>query len=228
MEGIAALSLILFVSLYRRLIKPYHILLNGMELLNEQDFSNRLRLVGNDEANRLIEIFNRMMTELKNERLQVRETNRFLDLLIRASPQGVVILDFDERISEINPAGLRLLKINDIETVKGKKIGESDFKLDVYKRQVWIPYTASPGYERSYYDVMLLARNTADFPKIREEVNEAKRKLDFEKSPKFVDFAGPRDHRALATVSARGTTSEQISDYARKTRRRTVFLFRCV
>ena len=81
MEGIAALSLILFVSLYRRLIKPYHILLNGMELLNEQDFSNRLRLVGNDEANRLIEIFNRMMTELKNERLQVRETNRFLDLL---------------------------------------------------------------------------------------------------------------------------------------------------
>ena len=74
MEGIAALSLILFVSLYRRLIKPYHILLNGMELLNEQDFSNRLRLVGNDEANRLIEIFNRMMTELKNERLQVRET----------------------------------------------------------------------------------------------------------------------------------------------------------
>ena len=98
MEGIAALSLILFVSLYRRLIKPYHILLNGMELLNEQDFSNRLRLVGNDEAN-------------------------------RASPQGVVILDFDERISEINPAGLRLLKINDIETVKGKKIGESDFKL---------------------------------------------------------------------------------------------------
>lgn len=129
MEGIAALSLILFVSLYRRLIKPYHILLNGMELLNEQDFSNRLRLVGNDEANRLIEIFNRMMTELKNERLQVRETNRFLDLLIRASPQGVVILDFDERISEINPAGLILLKINDIETVKGKKIGESDFKL---------------------------------------------------------------------------------------------------
>ncbi len=121
MEGIAALSLILFVSLYRRLIKPYHILLNGMELLNEQDFSNRLRLVGNDEANRLIEIFHRMMTELKNERLQVRETNRFLDLLIRASPQGVVILDFDERISEINPAGLRLLKINDIETVKGKK-----------------------------------------------------------------------------------------------------------
>lgn len=38
MEGIAALSLILFVSLYRRLIKPYHILLNGMELLNEQVF----------------------------------------------------------------------------------------------------------------------------------------------------------------------------------------------
>lgn len=129
MEGIAVLSLALFASLYLRLIKPYQILLNGMELLNEQDFSHRLRSVGNSEANRLIEIFNRMMTELKNERLQVRETNRFLDLLIQASPQGVIVMDFDERISAVNQAGLRLLKIDDIETVRGKKPGESGCRL---------------------------------------------------------------------------------------------------
>lgn len=91
--------------------------------------------------------------------------------------------------------------------------------------EVWIPYTARPGYERSFYDIMLLARNTADFPKIREEVNEVKRKLDFEKSPKFVDFAGTRDHRTLATVGDRGTTSEHMNDRIRKTHRRTAFLF---
>ena len=88
-EGITILALVLFIVLYRRLVRPYRILLDGIGLLHEQDFSSRLRPVANREANQLIEVFNRMITELKNERLQVREKNRFLDLLIQASPQGV-------------------------------------------------------------------------------------------------------------------------------------------
>ena len=89
--------------------------------------------------------------------------------------------------------------------------------------RIWIPYTSKPGYEQAYYNVMLLAANVSDFPKIRQEVNEAKRKLDFEKSPKFVDFSGARTH--LVTVRDRGTTSEAVNDRIQKTRRRTVFLF---
>lgn len=91
--------------------------------------------------------------------------------------------------------------------------------------RIWIPYTSKPGYEQAYYNVMLLAANVSDFPKIRQEVNEAKRKLDFEKSPKFVDFSGARTHRVLVTVRNRGTTSEAVNDRIQKTRRRTVFLF---
>ena len=91
--------------------------------------------------------------------------------------------------------------------------------------RIWIPYTSKPGYEQAYYNVMLLAANVSDFPKIRQEVNEAKRKLDFEKSPKFVDFSGARTHRLLVTVRDRGTTSEAVNDRIQKTRRRTVFLF---
>ena len=91
--------------------------------------------------------------------------------------------------------------------------------------RIWITYTSKPGYEQAYYNVMLLAANVSDFPKIRQEVNEAKRKLDFEKSPKFVDFSGARTHRVLVTVRDRGTTSEAVNDRIQKTRRRTVFLF---
>ena len=91
--------------------------------------------------------------------------------------------------------------------------------------RIWIPYTSKPGYEQAYYNVMLLAANVSDFPKIRQEVNEAKRKLDFEKSPKFVDFSGARTHWVLVTVRDRGTTSEAVNDRIQKTRRRTVFLF---
>lgn len=128
-EGITILALVLFIVLYRRLVRPYRILLDGIGLLHEQDFSSRLRPVANREANQLIEVFNRMITELKNERLQVREKNRFLDLLIQASPQGVIILDFDNKISEINPAGQRLLQIKDTEQIKGLRIAESGIRM---------------------------------------------------------------------------------------------------
>lgn len=128
-EGVGLLALILFIILYRRLIKPYQILSDGMELLREQDFSSRLRPVPSAEANKLVEMFNKMMDQLKNERLQVREKNHFLDLLIQASPQGVIILDFDERISDVNRSGLRLLNITDVNTMLGKKL--SDLNMDL-------------------------------------------------------------------------------------------------
>ncbi len=76
-ESFSFIIILFFILLYRRLIKPYQILLNGMDLLNESDFSSLLRPIQNNEANRLIEVFNRMMNQLKNERLQVREKTSF-------------------------------------------------------------------------------------------------------------------------------------------------------
>lgn len=129
LEITGVLAILLFFILYRKLVKPYQVISNGMELLKEQDFSTRLRPIANSEANKLIEIFNRMMDQLKDERLQVREKNQFLDLLIKASPQGVIILDFDEKITEINPAGLKLLNILNSDSVIGKKPEETDIPM---------------------------------------------------------------------------------------------------
>jgi len=128
-EGIALLGIILFIILYRRLIRPYRIIADGMDLLKEQDFSTRLRPISDSEANKLITVFNRMMDSLKEERLQVREKNHFLDLLIKASPQGVLILDFDENITDINPAGMKLLNIKDKSLVINRKIKETGINI---------------------------------------------------------------------------------------------------
>lgn len=38
---------------------------SGMELLREQDFSSRLSHVGQQEADRVVNVFNRMMEQLK-------------------------------------------------------------------------------------------------------------------------------------------------------------------
>ena len=100
-----------------------------MKMLNEQDFSTRLRQVKSKQANQMIEVFNRMMGSLRKERLLVREKNKFLDLLIQDSPQGIIILDFNERISDINPAGLRLLDSGDMEEVTGKRLNESGVEV---------------------------------------------------------------------------------------------------
>ena len=88
MEGAIAFILIYLVVFYRRIVRPMNTISSGMELLREQDFSSRLSPVGQYESDRMVNIFNRMMDQLKNERLRLREQNQFLDLLIQASPMA--------------------------------------------------------------------------------------------------------------------------------------------
>ncbi|KAA6337792.1 Sensor histidine kinase ResE [termite gut metagenome] len=122
-EGMILLTLIFLIILYRRVIKPLYIIGRGMELLEEQDFSSRLRKVKQREADRIVDIFNRMMEQLKNERLRLREQNHFLDLLINASPMGVIITSFNEEIIQLNPMALKMLGIKQ-ENALGKKLAD--------------------------------------------------------------------------------------------------------
>ena len=108
-EGIISFCLIYLVYFYNKVIKPLNSIAGGMDLLRAQDFSSRLAPVGQQEADRIVQVFNRMMDQLKEERLRLREQNHFLDLLINVSPMGVVILTFDERIAMANKAALTFL-----------------------------------------------------------------------------------------------------------------------
>lgn len=128
-EGAVALAGIYLFVFYRQVIKPLHIIGNGMDLLKEQDFSSRLSRVGQAEADRVVDVFNKMMEQLKNERLHLREQNHFLDLLINASPMGVLILNLDYEIVSVNPAGRQLLEIQAPEAVQGKRLQEVESPL---------------------------------------------------------------------------------------------------
>ena len=125
-EGIITLSLIYLVYFYRKVVKPLDTIANGMDLLREQDFSSRLKSVGQLEADRIVDIFNRMMQQLKEERLRLREQNHFLDLLISVSPMGVVILTFDGKVSMANKAALQFLEVDTEEDIQDK--GMEDLK----------------------------------------------------------------------------------------------------
>ncbi|MDL2281660.1 PAS domain-containing protein [Parabacteroides sp. OttesenSCG-928-G06] len=128
-EGVVIITILYLILFYRRIVKPLHIIGSGMELLREQDFSSRLSSVGQTEADKVVEVFNKMMEQLKNERLHLREQNHFLDLLINASPLGVLILDLNGMIQAVNPAGCRMLnRVQESELI-GRKLEDLDVSL---------------------------------------------------------------------------------------------------
>ena len=123
-EGLITLSLVYLVYFYRKVIKPLNSIAGGMDLLRAQDFSSRLAPVGQREADRIVQVFNRMMDQLKEERLRLREQNHFLDLLISVSPMGVMILTLDEKISMTNKAALEFMDEGLEEDLIGKSMDE--------------------------------------------------------------------------------------------------------
>ena len=128
-EGLIVCTLIFLLYFYRKVVKPLDSIANGMDLLREQDFGSRLKPVGQLEADRIVQVFNRMMSQLKDERLRLREQNHFLDLLVAASPMGVIIMDFDGQITMANKAALRFLNIADEQAVMGKSLNELSVPL---------------------------------------------------------------------------------------------------
>ena len=123
-EVIILITIVYLIVFYRLIIKPLKVIGDGMELLKEQDFSSRLRKVGQPEADRIVDVFNKMMEQLKNERLLLREQNHFLDLLIEASPMGVIILDLDGKLQSANQAACKMLGVKEPTEIIGKPFEE--------------------------------------------------------------------------------------------------------
>lgn len=105
--GIAVL--VMAILLIRSRI-PRRALESGMALLQEQDFSSRLADTGIGEADKIVTVFNQLLSHLKTERLRLREQNHFLDLLIASSPMGIVIFDYDRRVVSFNNAARDFLQ----------------------------------------------------------------------------------------------------------------------
>ncbi|TVQ08268.1 MAG: HAMP domain-containing protein [Bacteroidetes bacterium] len=122
-EGGILLSLFLFFWFQHSLLGPIKAISEGAKLLEEQDFTTRLVPVGQKEIDNLTHVYNRMADALRQQRLQQEETHFFLQKLIQASPQGILILDFDEKIREANPAALMLFGFAEPD-IKGLALSE--------------------------------------------------------------------------------------------------------
>lgn len=110
-EGLFVLSIVFGVMLVRSFFVPLDLIRTGAELMAERDFTSRFREVGQPEMDALIRIYNQMIGRLREERLRLQEQHYLLDLVLTASPAGIVTLDFDGRVTSANPAAGALLRI---------------------------------------------------------------------------------------------------------------------
>lgn len=120
--ALSGLSLLLLFLLLRSVIMPAQKVRYGLDLIASQDFNNRLVKVGEPEADRIVKLFNTMIDKLRNERLLNLERENFLQLLVEASPMGVAMLDFDGRISLVNPAFMKILGLDMEQDIKGEPL----------------------------------------------------------------------------------------------------------
>ncbi len=120
-EVFIIISLIISWQLYKELIAPLKLLMQGAEAIKDKDFNVKFLLTGKYEMDELIKVYNRMIDELRTERTKQEQQHLFLEKLIYTSPTGILILDYDDNIQQVNPRALQLLGLEEKE-VAGKSL----------------------------------------------------------------------------------------------------------
>ncbi len=127
-EILILLSIGFSVKLYRSLIRPVNLITAGTETMKDQDFSTTFVNVGQPEMDHLIDVYNRMIEQLRDERVQQQEQHFFLERLVEASPIGIIILDYNSQVRLLNPAAELMIDIGK-EALLGRQLNEFSGQL---------------------------------------------------------------------------------------------------
>lgn len=122
--GLGAVVLIMGVWVYRTAVRTDRVVVTGMELIASQEFNNRIVTTGNPDTDKIVNLFNTMIDSLRGERIENMEQENFTQLITRASPMGVVMLDLDKRVSMVNPAFLKITDIAREGDILGMRLGD--------------------------------------------------------------------------------------------------------
>jgi len=106
------ISIAIAINLYKQLISPLTYLKQGISAIKDKDFNVKFLATGKKDVDELVDVYNRMIDELRAERTRQEEQHFFLEKLIQTSPTGIITLDFDQQIKQINPKALEILKVN--------------------------------------------------------------------------------------------------------------------
>ena len=123
MELLIIGSVLVTVQLYQAFFKPLTLIRAGIESIRDKDFSTKFMAVGQQELDELVNVYNRMIDQLRHERVAQAEKHFLLEKLIQASPAGIILLGFDNQVESLNPAAERFLGVP-AKSVLGKHVGQ--------------------------------------------------------------------------------------------------------
>lgn len=126
-EVLVICSIGVSIWLYRSISEPFKLISAGIESIKDKDFNTRLIKVGHPEMDELIDVYNQMIDQLREERIKQSEKNYFLSKLIEASPSGIIMLDSENKIASMNVAAAKLPGFN--LTLKGQNLADLQGKL---------------------------------------------------------------------------------------------------
>ncbi|MCJ8319837.1 MAG: ATP-binding protein [Colwellia sp.] len=116
-EIIILLSLGLFISLIKKALAPSEYLDLFSNIINEQEFATRFSHTGNKEIDNLMTLFNQMLSQLYDERLKLGDRQGMLQQLMNAIPVSIIVFDYNNKISQLNPAAEALFSIKSTELI---------------------------------------------------------------------------------------------------------------
>lgn len=122
------ISIAASIRIYQNFMQANEFVKSGIEAIKDKDFTIKFVPTGKREVDTLIEVYNLMIDQLREERTKLNEQHFFLEKLIAASPISIIILDFDDRIESLNVKAKELFK-QDLEKLYGKKLTETHLPL---------------------------------------------------------------------------------------------------
>ncbi|HET7711978.1 MAG TPA: ATP-binding protein, partial [Thermoanaerobaculia bacterium] len=151
-EAAFVISIVIAVRLVRALFVPLDLLRTGAELMNERDFSTHFAPSGQPEMDALVTVYNRMMDQLREERLSAEERHQLLQKIVEASPSGIVICDFDGQVQQVNPAASRLLTPDFQQEILAMRPGESRLiSRGPARLKVWRAEFRDRGFPKAFF-----------------------------------------------------------------------------
>ncbi len=106
------------IKVARSIAAPVQQLAEATERIRAGDLTGRADIVGDDELAALARSFNEMAAELQENRTQLErsataldERRRYTETILQNLSAGVISLDEQNRVTTINPAAIRLLRL---------------------------------------------------------------------------------------------------------------------
>jgi nitrogen fixation/metabolism regulation signal transduction histidine kinase len=130
-EVFVIISILISWKLYQQLLQPLKLLMSGIDAIRDKDFNVKFLPTGKHEVDQLIGVYNQMMDSLRTERTRQEQQHFFLEKLIQTSPTGIIILNFDNRVKQLNPAALKIIGLQEKELINHSV---SEISHDIFKR----------------------------------------------------------------------------------------------